>query len=295
MKKIMNKIFVLAVLILSAAACNEDYQSKFDDYDDFIRWRTTSGTLNESATTDYVLTVQLVGEHRNSSLPVSYTLTANNAVEGVDYSFPNGEELQIDANSSTGTLVIRAVNNDIISEAARSLVFTLNSENEISLSTAQGGAKVFTLTLLDDDFWCPRNILSEQIAYENDFGYSSKAVSIAVSETPEGCLYLTITGGTLTNFSFPGGDVQYGPLELVEDTPESNTGTIKPGTFKVVRASNPTSQWSSGGPISVRILEGGTYDLETGTIVVDYEMLINDVVQWPGTFIYSANSTDWDQ
>lgn len=291
MKKLRILRFLAVVLILVASSCNNDFQSLFDDYPDFIKWSATSATLTETSTDDFVITVQLVGAQRSQETPIQFELSANNAVEGVDYELPNGSNLVIPANSSTGTIVVRAVNNDIISDGARTLVFTLTSDNELDINKESAGTQVFTLSLLDDDFWCPRNLLSQVVGYENDVGYSSKPVSISASATPDGCLSFSIKGGMTTNFNFPGGDATYGPIELVEDSPESNTGTVKDGQFNVVNSAGNT--WTLGGqPLSVKIMNG-VYNLEEGFIMYDYEVYVGQDFQYPGTFIYSASPDDW--
>jgi hypothetical protein len=284
MKNIIKSSFVLFIAVLMIlSGCNEDFKSTYG-FNDFAQWSVATRSVDENATSPLVLTIQLVGPQRSTPTNVSFNVIEANLVEGIDYTFPNGKNLVIPANSSTATITILPIDNSDISEVSRTITLELTSVDDYDVSL---GNKSIVVSINEDDFWCPRNQLSNAVATEYDLGYSTTSVSIEKSLTPDGCLRFDILGGGSSLFGT--GDVRINGVIITEDSPESLTGTINDATFQFFRLDNPTTNnplASGGGEIYTMVITNGTYDLELGTFQFDYLFYRGTTLLYPGTLIY---------
>lgn len=265
------------------SACNDDFKSTYG-FSDFAQWSVATRSVDENATTPLTLTVQLVGPQRSTQTAVAFNVIESNLVEGVDYTFPNGKNLVIPANSSTATIAILPIDNTDIFEGSRTITLELTSVEGFDVSL---GNKSVVVSINEDDFWCPRNQLSNAVSTEYDLGYSTTSVSIEKSLTPDGCLQFDILGGGSSLFGTD--NIRINGVIITEDSPESLTGTITDATFQFFRLDNPTTNnplASGAGEIYTMVISNGTYDLEAGTFQFDYLFYRGATLLYPGTLIY---------
>ena len=156
--------------------------------------------------------------------------------------------------------------------------------DEVNSISSRGLSQV-TVTIVDNDFFCPRNILSNIVTTELDVGYSTSSVSIASVGAPgPECLEFRIVGGSGSLF---GGfaNISY-VVTLIEDEPDGNTGTVDPTEIFNLNNADGSSSYTN----QLKIV-GGDYDLDAGVLDVYYEYYGTDgTFQYPGTFRYTDGS-----
>lgn len=282
MKNIYKILSLTLLTFLIFTAC-EEFENTFQ-YQEFVQFSSNTASLDEDATAPIEVSVQLVGAQRSSAVDVTVSVTENNAAEGVDYSFPGGKTFTIAPNSSTASIQIAAIDNAEIFTGSRSITLTITDASGLGLNGENASNVSVTVTLNEDDFFCPRNDLAKVVTSELDLGYSSSDVSIELVTSPDGCYAFEVLGGTGSIFSTT--DVKFGPIELVEDGPESATGTISDASFGLVDLNGDALNGGSGNQFVLEITNG-TYDLSTGTFQVDYVLFEGTSPLFPGTLIYN--------
>ncbi len=276
----MKKLILLTGVVFMAYSCQNFNNTA--TFPEFVQWSVATANIDEDATEPITIEVQLVGTQKGSPIDISFEVTENNVAEGVNYTFPNGKTLTIDANSSTGTIQIATIDNEEIAPGEQSITLTLTSAGNLSVGDETSPNKSIKIIINENDFWCPRNNLAKVIALETDLGYSSSDVSITLSSTPDGCFAFSISGGGGSIFGTT--DVTFGEITLIEDAPESNTGTIKDATgLEFTNLAGDSYGYTMD-------ISSGTYDLSAGTFQFDYIFYRQDGTPWfPGTLVYTAN------
>lgn len=249
-------------------------------FPEFVQWSSASANIDENATEPITIEVQLVGAQKGSPIEISFDITENNVAEGVNYTFPNGKNLVIEPNSSTATIQIAAIDNEDIAPGEQSIVLTLTGAGNLSIGDDTSPKKSIKVFINDNDFWCPRNDLGKAVTTEEDPNVGTTTVSIELSLTPDNCFSFRILGGAGASF---GGrtDIYYGDIELIEDSPESQTGTIADGTY-VIRWIDDDTQVSA---FSIQV-SNGTYDLSAGTFQLDATFLSGETPVYATTLYY---------
>lgn len=280
--KNMIKYFssILVIVLFALSGCNEDYKSTYG-FNEFVQWSVATRSIDENAASPLTITIQVVGAQRSSDLTVNFNVVESNAVEGVDYEFPNGKTLVVPANSSTATILFQPIDNTNITEGARTVTLQLASADGFDVAL---GNKSIVVSINEDDFWCPKNLLSNAVATETDLGYSTTNVVIEKSLTPDGCLSFDVLGGGSSLFGTD--DVRFNGVLLTEDSPQSMTGTITDATFQFFRLNGSGPLASGGGAVYTMVISNGTYDLEAGTFQFDYLFYQGSSLLFPGTLIY---------
>lgn len=96
------------------------------------------------------LTVNLIGPQQASDIVVEVTVdAASSAIAGTDYSFPNGAQVTIPANSSSGMLMIEVIN-DSDDDGPKTVVMELAGTSDGSIEGADNFDD-FVLTIGDDE------------------------------------------------------------------------------------------------------------------------------------------------
>ena len=197
----IRKIFTIVIVMALLNAC-EQFNSTAT-FQDFIQWESSTASMDENATEPISVKVQLVGAQSGSATEVTFEVTDNNVAEGVDYSFPNGKTLSIDANSSTGTLLIQPIDNDEFDPNPRSLTITLTSAgNNLGTGSETAPNKSIVVTIIEDDCAVPSlagtyNVVTTQTVPGGCEG-SENVVTITVKDATTYTLS-DVTGGLYLN------------------------------------------------------------------------------------------------
>lgn len=288
MKHIKN-IFSLAFLAILVLACNPGFEDDTEtSFDPFVQFSTGSIVAQENAATPtFQFQVQLVGPQLSSDLEVTLNIEETNVASGADYTWNSGTTVTIPAGESTAVVSFAVIDNDVITDGAKGLTVSIASVGQgLEVASEGSGRSTVAITITEDDFWCPRNLMSEFVLEEEDFGYSTSPVSISIVTTPDACYGFDIIGGAGSIFGTT--DIRMNGFSIVEDSPESSTGTIVDGDFMAYAADDAAgdSPYTTGGNPYIFTITNGTYDLEAGVITMDYVLSAGGTVFFPGTFIY---------
>ncbi|MEO9482147.1 MAG: Calx-beta domain-containing protein [Ekhidna sp.] len=274
MKNLKNIIALSLVFLL--AACGE--QERITYSGEFLSIDGPAALSVDEASGNQTVTI-ILSSAPSSDLTVNLSVVDGTALAGVDYSIPSAS-ITIAAGEYTGTFDYTIIDNDEI-DGSKSFTISLPEDSPIEI----GNESSVAVTIVDNDFFCPRNVLANIVTTELDVGYSSAPVSISsVGAAGPECLEFRITGGSGTLF---GGfaNISY-VVTLIEDSPESNSGTVD--ATEIFNLSNGDG---SGTYNNLLRITGGTYDLTTGVLDVNYEYYGTDgVFRYPGTFRYSDGS-----
>ena len=285
--RLINKLYTLliTVTLLVAVSCTEtETQALFTD--NLVGFSSTAVNADEDGSAVEVQ-VEIIGQAQSSDVTISYDITESGITEGVDYSIVGSSSLIIPAGEYTGSITIQPIDNEDIAEGAQSITLTITGVDSEGVSIGGEGflGRSTQFNILDNDFWCPRNTLGKVVTEELDVGFSTNAVSISFAASPdEDCLSFRITGGAGSLF---GGfaNISY-VVTLVEDSFESNTGTVEP-----VETFNLNNGDGSGSYTNLLRITGGSYDLAAGILEVNYEYYGTDnVFQYDGIFRYTDGS-----
>jgi len=152
--KLLSVIFIIAVTIV---ACDEDettYNALSFPDDAFLRFEATSASVIEAATTPYaiVLNYSNAEEAATSEITIGFTITSDNAVEGVDYTLIDGKtQFTFAPGVFSDKIEILPINNTI-EDGNKELNITLNSSSSnLGFPGPDGNGKSLTLTIQDDD------------------------------------------------------------------------------------------------------------------------------------------------
>ena len=309
MKIFKHKILIITMaMVMSFLACNEE-RVLFDN-ENYVAFKASSGSVLEAAdavTADGVvsesvgqfpITIYRSSKDISQEISVSLSQTSQyltdsdiaNAGDDASSTFKitrDISDLVIPAGATSVSFVVLTNDNEDI-DGDKRITFSIESVSggnyTIGTKQSAGKSSSFSLTINDDDFFCPRNSLANAISTEYDVGYATYAVSIDLVGPDGPCLTFDIIGGGSSMWAFNGNSKISG-IVLIEDSPGSLTGTINPGNFNLTTLTG--GQWNSGGqPINMDILEGGVYNLETGTMEFNYNMKVGATVIYPGTLQY---------
>ncbi len=280
----MKRLILILIVVFATNACQ-----KFNNtasFPEFVQWSTSSVSIDENATEPIEIEVQLVGALKSSPIDVTFDITENNVAEGVNYTFPNGKNLTIAPNSSTATLQIATIDNEVIAPGEQSIILTLTNAGPLSVGDDTSPKKSIKVIINENDFFCPRNDLAKVVTTEEDSNSGNTGnVSIELSATADGCYAFTIIGGGSVPFG-QNNTMYYGDLVLIEDSPESQTGTFEDGIFPLYWISDDSPVVSGGGdPFSIQVT-GGAYDLTAGTFEVEAVYLLGSTPVYATTLLY---------
>jgi hypothetical protein len=275
----MKKIIIFIGLVFMAYAC-QDFNNTAS-YTEFVQWTEASTSIDEDATEPISVEVQLVAAQKSSAVDITFDIEESNVTEGVNYTFPNGKTLSIPANSSTATIEIAAIDNDLIAPGEQSITLTLTSASAgLSVGDSTSLKRSVKVLINENDFFCPRNDLAKVITTEEDPNVGTSPVSIELTALQEGCYAFRILGGAGSSF---GGNTgfYYGEIELIEDSFESQTGTIADNTFTLYWQDDDTQvgAWSLE-------MTNGTYDLTAGKFQMDATFLSGSTPVYATTLFY---------
>lgn len=284
--KITNKLCALAVgIILTTVGC-QDLETEAIFTGAAISFESSSVIANEEGGA-VTITAQLIGAALSSDVTVSYTVTESGLAEGVGYDYVGSSSLVIPAGEYTGSISIAPIDNTEISDGSQTLTFNITSVDAsgVSIGTEGYSGRVATVTVLDDDFWCPRNQLTS-ITQGTDVGYSTREASIVAAGSPsDGCFTFTLVGGANSLF---GSTIASFDITLIEDSPQSTTGIIENATGIALLLPDGTPVGGAS-PRTIDITDGAfggvsVYDLEAGTMGFDYAYYNNGVLSFNGRF-----------
>ena len=125
-------------LALPAAGCFDELTGPYDGPTQVefaqVRGAYTSAVADVNAT--ITLTVNLIGPQQSSPVTVGVTTEGSTAVEGTNFSFPNGAEVTIPANSSFGELTINVLDANITPGESVNLNLELTQSSDGSIQGA---------------------------------------------------------------------------------------------------------------------------------------------------------------
>lgn len=272
----MKKLLIIFFASLLIFSCEEEDPITYNGQ--FLSIQGPSALSIDEASGDQTVTI-ILSSAPSQDLTVNLTVEDGTAVEGEDYAIPNSS-ITIAAGEYTANFSYTIIDND---EIDGSKVFTISLPEDSPIEI--GEESQVTVTIVDNDFFCPRNILSNIVTTELDVGYSTSSVSIASVGAPgPECLEFRIVGGSGSLF---GGfaDISY-VVTLIEDEPDGNTGTVDPTEIFNLNNADGSSSYTN----QLKIV-GGDYDLEAGVLDVYYEYYGTDgTFQYPGTFRYTDGS-----
>jgi hypothetical protein len=147
--KSLQLILVLAVLGLSLSACDMfEQRDRTYQGDPQIEFAPLSETVDEGDGT-VTTSIQLIGEQRDSALPVSFTVgDQSTAVEGTHYTL-GSTSTSIPANANSVDVTIEVLDNDQDDgDTNYELFLTLQDSDNVQ---AAENLKTFTLTIRGTD------------------------------------------------------------------------------------------------------------------------------------------------
>jgi hypothetical protein len=277
--KIMKKIIMFIGLVFMAYSC-QDFNNTAS-FTEFVQWTDSQTSIDEDATEPITVEIQLVAPQKNSAIEITFDVEELNVTEGVNYTFPNGKTLSIPAGSSTATIAFAVIDNDVVAPGEQSVTLTLTSASGLSVGDSTSRKQSVKVFINEDDFFCPRNDLSKVITTETDVKGGVAPVSIELTATQGGCYAFNIIGGAGSSFGAPG-LFYYGEIELIEDSFESQTGTIADATYTLYWLDDDTQ-------VGAWTLEmtNGVYDLTAGTFQMDATFITGGTPVYATTLEYN--------
>lgn len=153
MKKII-KYIVLSLLVAVSQSCFEENEFVIPEEFAWVGFKTNGLDIAEDAGTGVVVDILVASKPLSEPLTINYTVSSDDAVEGVDYNLPSGSgTATIPSGSShvSATLIESVINNnDIV--GARTVVFTITDAGGYTLGGPDGEYGVtLEVTITEDD------------------------------------------------------------------------------------------------------------------------------------------------
>jgi hypothetical protein len=262
------------ILFAVAISCKEDEKIQ-DPVFEFVSFKEAGPVnLNEAnnSADAYPVVVQLWAfQPYTENLTVQYTVTGNNAEEGVDFTVDPASSITLKGGSLTSdTIWVTTINNEAGSVDPRSFNIALSSVSQsdikLGLGVADPKQKTLTFNILDDE--CSLTPAIYSAAMNNLIGIdgatqgTNAATGVAVGNV------VSITGDL----------IWYGPMDdplVVTLTPEfegATKGTAEFGTQFMGTAND-------GYEYTFTQVGTGNYDVCSGTISLTYDTSYREVGQ----------------
>ena len=248
----MKKILIIILSTIVLYAC-EQFNS-VADYEDFVQWEKVGIGLDENTAEPYAIVVQLVGAQKTSATTIEFEVTETNVVEGVDYLFPSGKNLTIDANKSTASVEIQLIDNPDFTEDVRTIALTLVSAGGLSTGSEEAPKKTYTVSILEDDCPVPSLVGQYNVVTTNANPAGCEGVTNTVEIVENGVNSYTlsdVTGGIYLNCygaaDNPGNiSVDGFAIALVDQPDVVYGGDVFNGTGVMACDGSFTLTWSNG-------------------------------------------------
>lgn len=248
----MKKILIIILSAMVFYSC-EQFNS-VAEFPEFVQWEDSGISLDENAAEPYAVIIQLVGKQKSSTVPIEFEVENENVVEGVDYIFPNGKTLSIDANSSTGSVEIQLIDNPDFSPDARTFTLTLVSAGELSTGSEDAPNKSYKVKIVEDDCPVPSLVGSYNVVTTDTSPGGCAGVEnvVVITENgPNSYSMSDVTGGLYLNCygaaDNPGDiSVDKFAISLVDQPDVVYGGDIFNGTGVIACDGSFTLTWSNG-------------------------------------------------
>lgn len=278
-------ILLLVTVFILAIGCKEDDPIVFTG--SFLSISGPSSVSVDEASGTQTLTV-ILSTAPSSDLTVDLVITDGSAVMGVDYSVPSSS-ITIPAGEFTTQFTYTIIDNEEI-DGSKTFTVALPEGSGIEI----GEESSASITIVDNDFFCPKNNFAGRTVTGTDLGYSSGAILIEAAESAsDGCYKFLVSGG-VTFLGF--GATASIEVELVEDSPEGNSGIIAGGTYPILNADG-SGPYSTTTLYELVISETGfftglpsNYNLADGTMGFDYDLLGDGASIFPGRIEYCTSA-----
>ena len=196
----MKKILIVILSTIVLYSC--DQFNSVADNEDYFQWQKAGISLDENTVEPYAIVIQLVGAQKSAATAIEFEVIETNVVEGVDYTFPNGKSLTIDANKSTASIEIQLIDNDDFTEVVRSIALKLTSAGGLSTGSEEAPKKMYTVTILEDDCPVPSLVGQYNVVTTNTSPAGCDGITntvIIVENGPNSYTLSDITGGIYKN------------------------------------------------------------------------------------------------
>lgn len=248
--------FLFAAVLLTG--CEEDTVTY--NGADFVTLQNTATTT--ISVTENVGTVTIpvdITYAQSSDVTVSYTITSDDAVAGVNYNILT-PTIVIPAGATTANFQIQIVNDDEFN-LARSIDFQITETSTgiaAGLATDEGSFKK-TISISNDDYDCP-----------TQFNYWLGDLAVDANGTD---LEATGAGGASCDILYVNGDLaNWGTTATHAISFTSDGGDGETGTVEVSQKIESAYELSDGTVVDVWYNGEGIYDVTTGEITIEYSV-----------------------
>lgn len=254
----MKKILILSLAIFTLIACEED--RTIYSGDTFVAFRSTQSavSINEAIGT-YNLQIGIADE-QNEDISVELDVTSDTAIEGTHFNIPSS--ITIPAGETLVTIPVEIMD-DELSNPIRNFTVEIASVSNpsVNIGILDEGSYSKSFSIVNDD--CPTQFTYwvGDIIVE-DVGFGSFQASSSVNET--GDCDLLIVDGNVAGFGSPDNTIY--EIQFIPTNTEGTEG------ITIVESTLVKYQADTNSIADAYYEASGTFDTETGEIVLDYEL-----------------------
>lgn len=254
----MKKILILSLAIFTLIACEED--RTIYSGDTFVSFRSTQSavSINEAIGT-YNLQIGIADE-QNEDINVGLDVTSDTAIEGTHFNIPSS--ITIPAGETLVTIPVEIVDDELSNPIRNFTVEIVSVSNpSVNIGILDEGSYSKSFSIVNDD--CPTQFTYwvGDIIVE-DVGYGSFQASSSVNET--GDCDLLIVDGNVAGFGNPDNTIY--EIQFIPTNTEGTEG------ITIVESTLVKYQADTNSIADAYYEASGTFDTETGEIVLDYEL-----------------------
>lgn len=255
----MKKLLLTSLAVLSLIACEED--TVIYNGDDYVSFNSIS---EEISTTEDAETYDLVigmSETQDQDVTVELNVTSDTAVEGVNFTIPSSVTIPAGETFSPATITL-IDDTEINTTRSFSVEIVSVSMSGLNIGISDIGSYAKTIKIINDD--CPTKFSYwiGDISVE-DVGYGSTAGTGTVNE--DGDCDLLIVDNDLPGAG-SGADNTIYELQFYATNAEGTTGIV------IVEATLTAYAFDTTASYDAYYEAAGTFDTETGEIILDYEL-----------------------
>ncbi len=276
MKKYLNRLLILGIAAAGFASCDDSTDPEIYTGDNFIAY-VNAADLNLLESDGTVSIPFSISFGADNGADVTFAVSGD-AVEGTDYSFPNGKTISVGAGEYTGSIDIAIVDNSTFNEA-KTIILEIASSSipGVAIGLSNENSYIKNIVINNDDCPPPASLWYGPVSVE-DVGFSTSA-GTGIPSSDCGILILNhpdLAGGGVTN---PAATYE---IVMTPSAPGATTGTVSvaPQTYCTACSGGLDANYSGS----------GTYDETAGTITIFYSLDRTDGANfWTGTTVISNN------
>ena len=254
----MKKILIISLAIFTLMACDQD--ETIYEGDSFVAFRSTQSAISF---TENIGTYNLqigISEAQDQDVTVELDITSDTALEDTHFSIPSS--VTIPAGENFITVPINVVDDEIENPTRSFSVEIISTSNpSIELGIVDLGSYIKNFSIVNDD--CPTQFsywIGEIIV--EDVGSGSFQASSSVNE--DGDCDLLVVDGNVAGFGSPDNTIY--EIQFIPTNAEGTEG------ITIVESTLVKREADTNAIADAYYEASGTFDTETGEIVLDYEL-----------------------